>query len=67
MAREAFLIGVDQSLVDNSTEQWLDTIEKRLEYTLWCCDHWHIEKQIDKMRFLFRSSLCLNQELSSRR
>ena len=50
---EAFLIGVDQSTVDNSTEQWLDTIEKRLDYRIWYCGHFHIEKRIDKMRFLF--------------
>ena len=63
--RDAFLPGVDQSLVDNSTEQWLDTIEKRLEYKLWCCGHWHIVKRIEKMRFLFRRMLCLNEELRS--
>lgn len=65
--REAFLPGIDQSLVDNSTEHWLDTIEKRLSYCFWYCGHFHIEKWFYKMRFLFRSSLCLNHELSSRR
>lgn len=63
LPREAFFPGVDQSLVDNRTEQWLDTIEKRLDYKLWFCGHFHIEKRIDKMRFLYRSTLCLNEEL----
>lgn len=53
--REAFLSGVDQSTVDNSTELWLDTIAERLDYKAWYCGHWHINKRIDKMHFLFDS------------
>lgn len=49
---EAALPGIDQSRVDNSTEQWLDTIEDRLKYKRWLCGHWHIDKTIDKMRFV---------------
>jgi len=51
--REAFLSGVDQATVDNSTEQWLGTIEERLDYHAWFCGHWHINKRIDKIHFLF--------------
>lgn len=51
--REAFLSGVDQATVDNTTEQWLDTIAERLDYCAWFCGHWHINKRIDKMHFLF--------------
>jgi 3-oxoacid CoA-transferase subunit A len=50
---EAFLPDVDQSMVDTSTEVWLDRIERRLEYKRWYCGHWHIEKSIDQMRFMF--------------
>ena len=50
---EAFLSFVDQSSVDNSTELWLDAIEERLDYKTWYCGHWHINKRIDKMHFLF--------------
>ena len=53
--REAFLSCVDQSTVDNSTEVWLDTIAERLSYKAWYCGHWHINKRIDKMHFLFDS------------
>ena len=53
--REAFLSGVNQAAVDNSTEQWLDTIEDRLEYKVWYCGHWHINKRIDRMHFLMES------------
>ena len=51
--REAFLSCVDQSTVDNSTEVWLDTIAERLDYKAWYCGHWHINKRIDKIYFLF--------------
>ena len=50
---ECFLSGVDQSKVDNSTEEWLDTIEDKLEYEAWYLGHWHTDKRIDKLHFLF--------------
>ena len=50
---EAFLPMVDQSMVDSSTEEWLNTIEQQLDYKAWFCGHWHINKRIDKMHFLF--------------
>ena len=53
--REAFMSCVDQSTVDNSTEIWLDSIEGKLNYNAWYCGHWHIDKRIDKMHFLFES------------
>ena len=52
---EMFLPMVDQSSVDDSTERWLGEIEKRIQYKAWYCGHWHTEKRIDKMHFLYRS------------
>ena len=52
---EAFLPMIDQSTVDNSTEKWLDTIESSIDYEAWYCGHWHIDKQIDRIHFLFSS------------
>ena len=52
---ECFLSGIDQSKVDNSTEKWLDTIEEAIEYKAWYLGHWHTNKRIDKMHFLFHS------------
>ncbi|MDO4851260.1 MAG: hypothetical protein Q4A93_05300 [Actinomycetota bacterium] len=40
-------------MVDTSTEVWLDRIERRLDYKKWYCGHWHIEKSIDRMRFMY--------------
>lgn len=53
--REAFLPMIDQSTVDDSTEKWLEEIESKLNYKNWLCGHWHIDKRIDKIHFLFRS------------
>ena len=52
---EAFLPFIDQSTVDTSTEDWLDSIEEKVNYQAWYCGHWHIEKDIDRMHFLFKS------------
>ena len=49
---EAFMSCIDQTTIDRSTEEWLDTIEDRLTYTQWLCGHWHIDKTIDRFRFV---------------
>lgn len=50
---EMFLPGIDQSTVDTSTEEWLDRIEDEIKYKAWFCGHWHINKRIDRIHFLF--------------
>ena len=57
--RDAFLPIIDQSTFDDSTERWLDGIEEKVDYKAWLCGHWHIEKQIDKLRFLFHDVVSL--------
>ena len=52
---EMFLAGIDQSTVDSSTERWLDTIEESIKYRAWFCGHWHTDKRIDRMHFLYHS------------
>lgn len=53
--REMFLSMVDQSTVDDSTEKWLDKIEDSTKYMAWFCGHWHTNKRIDRMHFLYNS------------
>ena len=55
--REMFLEGVDQSMVDNSTEYFLDEIEKNTKYNVWYCGHYHTDKKKDKMIFMF-NNIC---------
>ena len=58
---EMFLQGIDQSTVDDSTERWLDKIEEKLNYKAWFCGHWHVNKRIDKMHFLFHDFESMEQ------
>lgn len=50
---ECFLSGINQACVDDSTERWLGALEQRIAYDAWYCGHWHINKRIDKIHFLF--------------
>ena len=53
LPREMFLEGIDQSTVDNSTEYFLDEIEESTDYNLWYSGHYHTDKKIDKIIFMF--------------
>lgn len=53
LPREMFLEGIDQSTVDNSTEHFLDEIEENTDYNVWYCGHYHTDKEIDKLIFMF--------------
>jgi 3-oxoacid CoA-transferase subunit A len=56
---EMFIGGVDETTVDRSTERWLDGIEDSLSYDRWYCGHWHTDKMIDRIRFVFGDFLKL--------
>lgn len=49
----AFFPGMDQNMVDKSTEEWLDSIEKRLNYQRWFCGHYHCECSMGRVRILY--------------
>ena len=50
---EVFMKGLDQSKVDKSMEMFLDKLEENIDYDKWYCGHFHTEKQIDKLEFMF--------------
>ena len=52
---EWFLSMIDQSTVDSSMEEFLDTVHKNLDYDVWYCGHYHGEKTVDKVNFLYKS------------
>lgn len=52
---EVFMSGVNQSMVDKSTEEWLNKIEDKLSYKKWYCGHYHTEKKIDKLEIMFEN------------
>lgn len=50
---EVFIQGIDQTRVDKTTEIFLDKIEENVDYSKWYCGHYHTEKVIDKIEFMF--------------
>ena len=50
---DMFISGVDQSRVDKTTEEWLDKIEESCNYSAWFCGHWHTDRRVDKIHFMF--------------
>ena len=57
---EVFLSGIDQTQVDSSTEEWLDTIEESVEYKKWYCGHFHTAKKTHRLQFMFEDIDVLN-------
>lgn len=60
---EVFLPGLEQLTVDKSMERFLDTVEESITYDKWYCGHYHTEKQIDKMEFMYRDIKVFSKEL----
>lgn len=58
--KEVFIRGVNQLMVDKSTEKWLDEIEENTEYCKWYCGHYHTSKKIDKIQFMYEDIDVLN-------
>lgn len=53
LPREMFLSGIDESTVDYATEYFLDKIEDMTKYNKWYCGHYHTDKRIDKIVFMY--------------
>ena len=52
---EVFLSGIDQTKVDKSMEHFLDKVEESIKYNKWYCGHYHTEKMVDKLEFMFEN------------
>lgn len=59
---EVFMKDIDQSNVDKSMENFLDKVEESIDYDKWYCGHYHIEKQIDKLEFMFGRIKVFNKD-----
>jgi 3-oxoacid CoA-transferase subunit A len=60
---EVFLNGLDQSKVDKTMEKFLDQVEENIDYDKWYCGHYHTNKKIDKMEFMFKSVELLEKKI----
>ena len=60
--REVFMQGLNQSKVDKSMEHFLDEIEENISYDKWYCGHYHTEKQVDKLEFMFGRIKIFNKD-----
>lgn len=49
--------------IDRSTEEWLGKLEKKLDYEVWYCGHYHIDKQIDKVNMMYHEIRPLHMKL----
>lgn len=56
---DMFLNGIDQSTVDKSMEKFLSTVSKSIFYDKWYCGHWHTDRTVDKLRFMFNDIIML--------
>lgn len=56
---EVFLPWIEQDKVDKRTEIWLDELENQLDYKMWYAGHYHINKHIDNLHFLFNDIILL--------
>lgn len=60
--RHAFLPGLNQSLVDKTTEKWLDGILRRVRCDGWFCGQYHINDQLGPVRIMYEDFLELEGE-----
>ncbi len=60
--REVFLKGINQSMVDKTTEKWLDVLEEKVDYKKWYCGHYHTVKKIDRLQFMYEDFDTLKAE-----
>ena len=60
---EMFLDGINQSMIDKKMEIFLDKIEEDINYDKWYCGHYHTDKYVDKVRFMFKDIELLSKEL----
>jgi 3-oxoacid CoA-transferase subunit A len=53
MPEHALNPDVPECSVDNSTEEWLDTIEQHLDYYRWYCGHFHTDFSDGDIKFMW--------------
>lgn len=64
MPRELFLSQVDQSLVDNTMELWMDKIKDKIKFNCWVFGHYHSDKIIQPHVELMYNNIKLLDDIN---
>ena len=56
---DLLLRGIDQNMVDRTMERWMDRVEQSISYEKWYCGHWHTDRTVYGMRFMFHDIIEL--------
>lgn len=64
--RDMFLSMINQDEVDRSTEDFLQKIIDQTTFDKFFCGHWHTDRIVDKMRFVYRDYLEAGNDYSNR-
>lgn len=56
---DQFISGVDESKVDGTMEHFLQEVVDDAEYNAFYCGHWHINRRVGKIHFLFHDVVLL--------
>ena len=59
--RDMFLPIVDQSTVDDTMEHWMDSVENEIPYVKWYCGHWHTDRIVDQVRYMYNDIVLLGE------
>ena len=59
---DTFIPGLDQSTVDNSTEEALGEIEARMSYRKWYAGHFHIDREVENCRIMYKQVSLFMQD-----
>ncbi len=59
---DTFIQGLDQSTVDTSTEETLGHIEKKLTYKKWYAGHFHIDREAENCRIMYKQVALFMQD-----
>lgn len=43
--------------IDRSTEEWLETIKNNVDFSVWYCGHYHVDKELNKISMIHREIL----------
>lgn len=59
---DACTLPIDQSMVDRSTETWMQKVYNRLRFQHWFCGHYHTNRKTDKITFVYKKVIELQLE-----